>query len=225
MVVAALVSWMGLRIGVEALLQLTDTSDTNIIQNVSDIAARVEGVQGVEQESPDRGLVMALPSQVRCRSMGGSVHVDLAIHVDQMLSATSAHRIAEEVRWSISKECDDVSEVLVHVDSIRQEESTPDSAVKQYRPPQQEEVRRLLLQQPEIDEVPRVQVHYLPKGVTVDVYLSMAGDPRASESRDVAERVRRRTTFSQACVTLLYVAQLNYAWSMIVTARASHSET
>lgn len=38
------------------------------------------------------------------------------------------------------------------------------------------------------------QVHYLPKGVTVDVYLSMAGDPRASESRDVAERVRRRTT-------------------------------
>lgn len=54
MVVAALVSWMGLRIGVEALLQLTDTSDTNIIQNVSDIAARVEGVQGVEQESPGR---------------------------------------------------------------------------------------------------------------------------------------------------------------------------
>ncbi|KAL1527175.1 hypothetical protein AB1Y20_015854 [Prymnesium parvum] len=182
MVVAALVAWMGLRIGVEALLQLTDTTDYAMVKEVTEVASRVEGVQGVDQ--------------VRCRSMGGSSHVDLAIQVDQMISASSAHRIAEEVRWSISKECEDVSEVLVHVDTGPHDMSCPlqDRTVQQYRPPSQveEEVRELLLQQPEICRVPHVQVHYLAEGVKVDAYLSMAGDPRASESREVAERVRRR---------------------------------
>merc|ERR1712066_720293 len=94
---------MGLRIGLEALGQLTDTSDYDVVNIVGDVAARVEGVKGVDQ--------------VRCRAMGGSSLVDLAIQVDPMLSASCGHRIAEEVRWSISKECSEVAEVLVHVDT------------------------------------------------------------------------------------------------------------
>ena len=81
--VAGLVSWMGLRISLEALAQLTDTSDYDVVQAVEDVAKAVVGVDGVDQ--------------IRSRSMGGSALVDLAIQVDPKLSASSAHRLAEEV--------------------------------------------------------------------------------------------------------------------------------
>jgi len=182
MLVAGLVSWMGLRIGVDALGQLTDTSDYSIVHAVGDMAGRVEGVQSV--------------GRVRCRSMGGSSLVDLEITVDPMLSASCGHRIAEEVRWSVSAEVDDVSEVLVHVDTAPHDVTCPlqDRTVRQFRPPYEVEgqVRSSLLQQPQICAVPRVQVHYLAEGLTVDAYCAMAGDLRASESRRVAEDATAR---------------------------------
>ena len=58
---------MGLQIGVEALLQLTDTSDPRVVDAVQGAAANVPGVIGV--------------SEVRQRWMGGRSMVDLAIQV------------------------------------------------------------------------------------------------------------------------------------------------
>jgi divalent metal cation (Fe/Co/Zn/Cd) transporter len=49
MAVAGMVGWMGLRIGVEALMQLTDTSDLSVVDAVHGAAANVEGVLGVDQ--------------------------------------------------------------------------------------------------------------------------------------------------------------------------------
>eukprot|EP00967_Tisochrysis_lutea_P092157 scaffold132760_cov31-Tisochrysis_lutea.AAC.3 len=113
MAVAGMVGWMGLRIGVEAMLQLTDTSDLSIVDAVHGAAANVDGVLGVDQrtwapratvrwKSPRAMLhVLLIPcvtAQVRQRSMGGQSMVDLAIQVDPIQSASAAHKIAEEVR-------------------------------------------------------------------------------------------------------------------------------
>jgi len=56
-------------------------------------------------------------SEIRTRSMGASWLVDLAIQVDERLSASAAHRIAEEVRFRVKRDATDVSEVLVHVET------------------------------------------------------------------------------------------------------------
>ena len=71
--VAGLIFWMGLRISIEALAQLTDTSDYDVVQAAGLVARRVPGVESV--------------SHIRSRSMGGSALVDLAIQDGPMLSA------------------------------------------------------------------------------------------------------------------------------------------
>ena len=65
--VGSMVLWMGLRISYEALAQLTDTSDYEVVQEVQEVAVEVSGVNNVDH--------------VRARSMGGSALVDLAIQV------------------------------------------------------------------------------------------------------------------------------------------------
>jgi len=181
-VVAGLVSWMGIRIGVESLSQLTDTSDYDMVERIGDIARGVPGVKGV--------------NHIRCRSMGGSSLVDLAIQVDPMLSASCAHRLAEEVRWTVADKQEGVSEVLVHVDTTAHDVTCPlqDSIVQRLRPHTQveEQVREKLLEIDEITSVPRVQVHYLPEGLAIEAQAAMLEDLTISELRPIADRARRR---------------------------------
>ena len=102
LVVAAMVAAMGVRIGADALAQLTDTADYLLVQRATKSAEKVVGVERV--------------SEVRNRGMGGTALVDLAIQVDPLLSASAAHKVAEEVRYAVLDDGDDISEVLVHVD-------------------------------------------------------------------------------------------------------------
>ncbi len=103
LVVAGMLSWMGACIGVDALVQLSDTSDFAVAEEVGVVARKVPGVMEA--------------SEIRTRSMGASWLVDLAIQVDERLSASAAHRIAEEVRFRVKRDATDVSEVLVHVET------------------------------------------------------------------------------------------------------------
>lgn len=65
LLVAGMVSWMGLRIAFEAIAQLTDTSDYAVVQAVESVAREVDGINSVDH--------------IRSRSMGGNNMVDLAI--------------------------------------------------------------------------------------------------------------------------------------------------
>ena len=69
LVVAGMVCWMGVSIGADALGQLTDTSDFETVEAVSDVARSVPGVLAT--------------SEIRTRSMGGDALVDLCIQVLQ----------------------------------------------------------------------------------------------------------------------------------------------
>lgn len=182
MVVAGLVSWMGVRIGVDALAQLSDTSDYAIVQEVDEIARSVKGVQDVHQ--------------TRCRSMGGSSLVDLAIRVEPKISASAAHKLAEQVRVQVLDESSSVSEVLVHVDTSLHDYSCPlQSAMLVEAPPHHEieaQVRARLLQTPDVLGVHSVQVHYLTDGIAVDAQLQMAEHLKVSELRTIAAAARAR---------------------------------
>ena len=111
LVVAAMVAAMGVRIGADALAQLTDTADYLLVQRATKSAEKVVGVERV--------------SEVRNRGMGGTALVDLAIQVDPLLSASAAHKVAEEVRYAVLDDGDDISEVLVHVDVSLHDASCP----------------------------------------------------------------------------------------------------
>ena len=56
--VGSMVLWMGLRILFEALAQLTDTSDYEVVQAVREVAGGVDGIENVDH--------------IRSRSMAGA---------------------------------------------------------------------------------------------------------------------------------------------------------
>ena len=186
LVVAAMVAAMGVRIGADALAQLTDTADYLLVQRATKSAEKVVGVERV--------------SEVRNRGMGGTALVDLAIQVDPLLSASAAHKVAEEVRYAVLDDGDDISEVLVHVDVSLHDASCPlqVQALHSARTPVDVEAQArdvLLNSSPEVVEVPRVVVHYQETGgITLDAQLRVADADAAplGDLRKVASRARRR---------------------------------
>ena len=180
--VAGMVSWMGIRISIEALGQLTDTSDYGVVQAVESVAREVEGVNSVDH--------------IRSRSMGGSSLVDLAIQVDPKMSASSAHRLAEEVRLRVMDDASEladepISEVLVHVDTAPHDSTCPlqtsvMGALRSHTAVEAD-VRSELLLLPEVTAVPRVQVFYLDGGLAVEAQCRMLEHLTVSELREVAK--------------------------------------
>lgn len=186
--VAGLIGWMGLRISIEALAQLTDTSDYGVVQAAGLVARRVPGVETV--------------SHIRSRSMGGSALVDLAIQVDPMLSASCAHHLAEEVRRSVMEEASriadsPISEVLVHVDTAPHDYDCPlQTSVEAAAPDHaavEADVRSRLLALPGVESVPRVHVFYLGAGVAVEARVGAADSSETVDGlRAAAARWRQR---------------------------------
>ena len=161
-------------------MQLVATLDFAVRQEVMRKAGAVEGVVSV--------------SQVRTRSMGGQTLVDCAIQVEPALSASCAHKLAEEVRWRVLQKVDDVSEVLVHVDTVAHDMTCPlqTNVLHQSRSQVdiEAQVRMTLEQQPGVERVNSVLVHYPPDGVAVDVHLATSPELSIGELSDVAQRAR-----------------------------------
>eukprot|EP00308_Calcidiscus_leptoporus_P009220 CAMPEP_0119376598 /NCGR_PEP_ID=MMETSP1334-20130426/40245_1 /TAXON_ID=127549 /ORGANISM="Calcidiscus leptoporus, Strain RCC1130" /LENGTH=461 /DNA_ID=CAMNT_0007395193 /DNA_START=142 /DNA_END=1527 /DNA_ORIENTATION=- len=182
LVVAGMVTTMGVRIGIEAVMQLSDTSDLVATQSVHSIAREVPGVQRAWQ--------------VRARSMGGSYLVDLAIQVESRLSASAAHKVAEEVRWEVLNKVPRVSEVLVHVDTAVHDVDCPLQTAKMHQSRShievEEQVRGELRSIPEFTGITSVLVHYLPAGVNVDVQATMLDELRVGELVSVADRAKQK---------------------------------
>jgi len=196
LVVAAMVSFMGVRIGAEALGQLVDTSDYGVVEAVQEVATTVPGVN--------------LASEIRTRSMGGDALVDLAIQVGPTLSASTAHKLAEEVRWRVLADVPRVSEVLVHVDTLQHDPTCPlqTEAMHQKRSHLEVEaqVRAELSGLDGVTSVTAVTVHYLPLGMAVDVQCTMAEQLRVAELRQIAARARERLMDSARDITSVRIA-------------------
>ena len=179
--VGSMVLWMGLRILFEALAQLTDTSDYEVVQAVREVAGGVDGIENVDH--------------IRSRSMGGSSFVDLSIQVDPRLSASCAHHLAEEVRYKVINEAEPpISEVLVHVDTLPHDADCPlqthISHSMRHHAEVEAEVTVALTSLPEVTNVPRVQVVYLQKGLSIEAHVGVLDHLTVAELRDVAERGR-----------------------------------
>jgi len=85
--VAGMICLTGLEILFESVKQLTDTSDGDMLPEVSKVIEGVDGVIAVKQ--------------LRSRTVGSGHIVEATISTDAKLSATSAQSIAERVRWRV----------------------------------------------------------------------------------------------------------------------------
>ncbi|HHX35001.1 MAG TPA: cation transporter [Gammaproteobacteria bacterium] len=86
-----------------SIRELVDTGmEPKAAASIERIIANVEGVQGVHM--------------LRSRRMGGSYLIDVHIEVDEFLSVSEGHKIAEYVRLKLIESDKDISNALVHID-------------------------------------------------------------------------------------------------------------
>lgn len=144
--VAVLLGWMGLQIVVEALARLTDTADLAANETIREAAARVEGV--------------LLVSGVRCRWMSASSALaDLSVFCGPETTASSAQRLSSLVRAAVMEAMPEVTEVLVHTQTM-----CPLLSATTPAPPQgtvEAQVENVLLTLPPVHAVPKVAVRYI----------------------------------------------------------------
>jgi cation diffusion facilitator family transporter len=102
-VVGLIVVSAGIRVVRETTMQLIDTMpDAQLIHQIREAAAAVEGVRGVEK--------------CFARKTGFKYHVDLHLEVDPDMTVRRSHQLAHEVQLHIREHLAWVADVLVHVE-------------------------------------------------------------------------------------------------------------
>ena len=106
-IAAAMVSFMIIKVGYEFTLggfrELMDTGLSG--QDIQKIQAAIDNVSGVIKSH-----------DLRTRKIGGKILMDVHIQVDDDLTVTEGHEVAERVRRELIKKYPNTKDVLVHVD-------------------------------------------------------------------------------------------------------------
>lgn len=160
-VAALIVGFMILRMGAafswDALRELVDEGLSD--KEVAAIRNTVRATPGVV------GL-----HELRTRKMAQKILIDTHIQVDGHVSVSEGHRIGEEVRKRVLREHDDVLDMLVHIDPENDLNATAAAEL-----PSREELLehlRTMLGRDVMDDVERVQLHYLGRRVEAELFLA-----------------------------------------------------
>ncbi len=102
-IVGLLIIKMGLDYGWNSVKELIDTAVD--LKTLKEIEAVIQGVEGVEKIH-----------QLRSRSMGGDILIDVHILVSPFISVSEGHYIAQHVHQALITQFASVTDVTVHVD-------------------------------------------------------------------------------------------------------------
>ncbi|MDH3629861.1 MAG: cation diffusion facilitator family transporter [Gammaproteobacteria bacterium] len=157
-VVAVMISLMGLRLGQKALYELIDTGlDIDLVQDVRQAMLGNASVVGIHN--------------LRTRSMGGLGYIDAHIEVDSDLTVSEAHFIAHNIEHLVKKQFPKIIDVQIHIDPL-------DDAVKESvlaRLPEREAIEQDLHQAwdglSESTQIIQTKLHYLDRLIEVDLVL------------------------------------------------------
>lgn len=140
--------------------------------------------------------IRALPGvvnvhELRGRRLGPQLLVDLHVQVTGSTTVSDGHQVAERVRSFVYGKCEDVSEVLVHVDP------ESDGAVHDghlYRPSEliERDVRQATGTVAGVEAITHVMVHFLERRVDVQVHIAVAPELRVCDAGEIAASLRQR---------------------------------
>ncbi len=185
-IVSGLIIKTGINIGYESIKELTDEIvEEEIINELGKILKDIEGVDNFHE--------------MRARKMGPHLLVDLHIQVNNMMSISAAHQVAERVRLTILNKIPAVNEVLVHVDAendfVDEKEETrinTDIALMRPQIKIENDVKKVIKQIPEILGITHIYCHYLGKKLTVQVNIILNTEMRISDAQKIASIARKR---------------------------------
>lgn len=155
-IVGLLIIKMGGELAWSSISELVDTGvNPALLEKIDQIIQHTSGVKTIHQ--------------LRTRSMGGEVFVDVHILVEPWYSVSEGHHIAERVHQRLKKNVAEVTDVTVHVDS---EDDT--TFYKSQPLPTREMLLKTLHEKTGISwesTFSVITIHYLNGQVFLDVYL------------------------------------------------------
>lgn len=187
-IVAAMVSWIGLRLVRKALSEFIDTSlDPDLVGKVRALMQADTSVTGVHN--------------LRSRSMGGLGYIDAHIEVDSHLTVSEAHYIAHRIEHKVKKSYPQVIDVQIHIDPL--DDKMRESALARL-PDRQEIEQDLAHAWKDVavrERILQTRLHYLDEQIEVDLVLpvSLAGPG----DQQAVERLR------EGAASLDYIGKVN----------------
>lgn len=155
-IVSLLIMKMGWNYGWSSVKELVDTAiDPDMLQRIQTIISDIDGVIKIHQ--------------LRSRSMGGDIFLDLHIQVSPWITVSEGHFIAQHVHQALLHGIPSIKDVTVHVDPEDDEISNPSVHL-----PNRTILETSILQ-PWQEKFPEIQywmLHYLDGQLTIDLFCS-----------------------------------------------------
>lgn len=157
-IVAVMVSMIGLRLARKALDELIDTGlDPELIEQVIILMRNSSSVTGVHN--------------LRSRSMGGLGYLDAHIEVSSDLTVSEAHYIAHHIEHKVKKNFPEIIDVQIHIDPL--DDEVRESVLA--RLPERQQIEQDLAQVWDnidgSDLVLQTRLHYLEERIGIDLVL------------------------------------------------------
>ncbi len=189
--VAIMIAKIGWDISIQSIRELVDTAISP--EQVGHIKQQILDVPGV------RKLHM-----LRTRQMGGNALVDVHIQVDPKISVSEGHYISEDVRRKLITSIDEVTDVMVHIDS----EDDEFVLSPQNLPSRHIFVPQLISLWERIDSMPKIQridLHYIDGLIDVDVIFSLTEQKSIREATQLTnkltEQVQELEFMGELCIS------------------------
>jgi cation diffusion facilitator family transporter len=168
------------RVGWELLWQsISELADSALSrERVAVIRKAIRGIEGVQ----DLHLL-------RTRQAGPDALVDVHVQVNPHISVSEGHRIAEHIRERLIADLDEVSDVLVHIDT-EDDQSFERGRTLPLRVDMEAQIRGTIAGLPGADQLQQVMLHYDADRIGVELHLPLALAPDAATASALAEQLR-----------------------------------
>ncbi|MFZ5493301.1 MAG: cation diffusion facilitator family transporter [Pseudomonadota bacterium] len=168
------------RVGWELLWQsVTELTDASLSRDrVAAIRQAIRGIEGVQ----DLHLL-------RTRRAGPDALVDVHVQVNPLISVSEGHRIAEHIRERLIRDLDEVSDVLVHIDT-EDDQNFERGRTLPLRADVEAQIRAALVDVAGAEPLRSVLLHYDADRIGVELHLPLAAAPDAAAAQALAGRLR-----------------------------------
>lgn len=169
---------MGWKYSWQSVNELIDTAvKPETVQQIQSTITQIPGVNKIHQ--------------LRTRSMGGRIIIDVHVLVLPYLSVSEGHYIAQTVHNHLLKQLPSVIDVTVHVDPEDDEAHSPSLHLPNR---QMIEKNWLIPLQELFPEIKTWVIHYLSGQITIDLYVKNMNDSHFSSLQARCDALRRHHT-------------------------------
>lgn len=190
-VIAGMIIQIGIRMAWRSLRELIDAgAEPRVVAHLRQVIARTPGIVSVHQ--------------LRTRTLGGKLFVDVHVIVEPKITVSEGHYIGHQVHLNLLEQCEDVLDVTVHVDP-EDDEASPNSRKLPNRPDLQNKLNECWQALPGFQAITAVQLHYLNEKLSIDLYFDTNVYPEGFAQRAALQK----NYLAAAVAPLPFVAELS----------------